>query len=86
MVLIQSEMNEDKARALLTPWIDRLGLGFHPDTCGADYVVVGKAGIRGARFFTDEEAARYDADIEASCGLGDIYAVSLKIWEEKGLL
>lgn len=62
---------------------DKLGLGFHPDTRGRDYVEDGTGGVRS---FTDEEAASYDADINTICEAGDIYEPAFAIWRGMGLL
>jgi hypothetical protein len=61
-------------------YVRRLGLGFHPDTRGDDYV-----NADGSRTFTDEEAADYDDAIEAASLGVDPYAFGIEIWETMGL-
>lgn len=40
-------------------WIERFGLGFHPDTRGEDYV-----NADGSRVLTDDEVKQYEFDID----------------------
>ncbi len=81
--LIPMSANEAKARTLLTPMIVRFGLGFHPDTRGADYVFDTKdTHGHHVRCMTDDEAIRFDLDVEAACGLCDVYELSDRIWRE----
>lgn len=75
--------NEPRAEALAIAdkWVSKFGLGFHPDTPGADYV-----DSKGARCLTDTEAAQYDADMETLAGLGDQYEFGLDAMRAAGLL
>ena len=51
--------DEKPLRAIAAKWVAKFGLGFHPDTRGADYV-----DSAGACCLTDAEAAEYDADMQ----------------------
>lgn len=63
-------------------WIERLGLAFHPDTRGADYI-----NDDGKRTLSDGEAEQYDRDIdEAFETHADPYGVALTIMEELELI
>jgi hypothetical protein len=57
-----------------------LGLGFHPDTRGRDYIGPGDFG----RYFTDEQADEYDATMRDFPG--DAYEASVQIWTALGLV
>lgn len=81
--LIPMSASEAAARRLLAPMIVRFGLGFHPDTRGADYTFDVKDAAGGyVRCMTDDEAIRFDMDVEAACGLCDVYELSQRIWRE----
>ena len=43
----------------LMQWLTEIGLGFHPDTGGSDYVTPD-----GATLFTEEQASEYDLKIQ----------------------
>lgn len=62
-------------------YVRDLGLAFHVDTRGHDYV-----GIGGSRWFNDAAAAEYDATIEAAHGCCDPYGIALRVWEILGLV
>jgi hypothetical protein len=69
--------SEESAAEIAARWIDRFGLGFHPDTRGANYVPALSA----------EDIARYDADMELLFEhAADPYDLSIRAWKEKGLL
>lgn len=67
--------------AKLVLWTAHLGLGFHPDTRGADYV-----DAEGKRCFDDEQAAALDRDVEAAFGICDPYETSITVWHALGLV
>lgn len=67
-----------RTAAIAAKWIDRIGLGFHPDTRGGDYLPA----------MSVAEAAEYDRDMETlfrNPGL-DPYAVCIAVEQEKGLI
>lgn len=57
-----------------------LGLGFHPDTRGRDYIGPGDGG----RYFTDEEADQYDATVRNFPG--DAHEAAIAVWQALGLV
>lgn len=66
-----------EARQIAAKWAARIGVGFHPDTRGVDYVPPLAAA----------EAAEYDADMDALFALpGDPYEAALTAMEDAGLL
>ena len=73
---------DDWAAAKLALWAAYLGLGFHPDTRGRDYVHAD-----GSRCFTDAQAAAYDADMhDAHRNEGDPYEAGIAVWQALGLI
>lgn len=74
--------DEKPLRAIAAKWVAKFGLGFHPDTRGADYV-----DSAGACCLTDAEAAEYDADMQtlAEC-CDDQYEFGLDAMRAAGLL
>ena len=62
-------------------YVRLLGLGFHPDTRGADYV-----NRDGSQTFTDAEAERYENIIGGTALNVDPYEFGMKIWTLMGLL
>jgi hypothetical protein len=80
--------------------VRRLGLTFHPDTRGVDYVYCGEPSAEdlalyrqpGDRMFSDEEANDLDNIVEAFCGFAgstnfiDPYEVTMQVWKAEGLL
>jgi len=52
------ETKEDVINQLMR-WLDEIGLGFHPDTPGNDYVT-----RDGTTLFTEEQASEYDLRIQ----------------------
>lgn len=52
------ETKEDVINQLML-WLAEIGLGFHPDTPGNDYVTQD-----GATLFTEEQAGEYDLKIQ----------------------
>lgn len=59
-----------------------LGLGFHVDTRGRDYVGPGDFG----RVFTDEQADQYDATIADMADITDPYEAAFRVWRAMGLM
>jgi len=75
--------NADEARLWLRSCAEYLGLGFHPDTRGQDYVDNGT----GKRTFTRAEAKAFERAREMTFGLlDDPYADGLREWERLGLI
>ena len=71
---------EAQGRRLLERWVVCVGVGFHPDTRGADYVDADDN-----RVFTPDEAQLYDADVELAHKLcADVYWTALDLMIEKG--
>jgi hypothetical protein len=71
------DLQRDPAWNRFCGWAEQLGLGFHPDTRGADYVEAD-----GSPTLTADEAAQYDADMEAVFDRTiDPYEVGLAIIE-----
>ena len=58
-----------------------LGLGFHVDTRGRDYVE-----SDGVRVFTDAEAAEHDRVVDAVHDFADPYEMAFTVWREMGLI
>ncbi len=69
-----------------TFWAAKLGLGFHPDTRGEEYVSADLVSQERAPLFSEDEAKAYDADMERAFALGDPYDVALKEWARLGLI
>lgn len=72
-------MDELKATAICRKWAKRIGLGFHPDTHGADYVPA----------MSKAEIADYERNMATLFGLriADPYAVAvaaLEWWNNGG--
>lgn len=69
------------ARKIARRWVARLGLGFHPDTRGHEYVEVQS----GERSLSDSEVAAYEAEMThlfAVQAVGaDPYAIALAEFE-----
>ena len=59
--------------------VRQLGLAFHPDTRGNDYVAEG-----GGPAFTPTEAAEYERDVEAAFARDDEdpYEVAIAVWQK----
>lgn len=65
------------AASICAKWVARLGLGFHPDTPGADYMPALSAA----------DIKQYDADMETLFGFpGDPYEAGMAAWKEAGLI
>jgi hypothetical protein len=80
--LVQSDdWAEIETAVTFARYVRLLGLGFHPDTRGDDYI-----NGDGSRTFSDDEATAFDATVEAMFGLGDCYQFSLDIWRALGLI
>jgi hypothetical protein len=63
--------------AICRKWVAKLGLGFHPDTCGKDY----------SPEMTAAEISEYDTDMEALFMLAqDPYQCGIDAWAEAGLI
>jgi hypothetical protein len=60
--------------------VRKFGLGFHPDTRGADYIM-----DDGSRCLTDDEAKAHDALVEQVCGITDPYDIGEQVWKALGL-
>jgi hypothetical protein len=56
-------------------FVRKLGLAFHPDTRGVDYI-----NEDGSRTFSDDEAEIYEASIDAVMDDTDAYEFGLRIW------
>lgn len=56
-------------------FVRKLGLAFHPDTRGADYI-----NEDGSRTFSDDDARIYEASIDAVMDDTDAYEFGLRIW------
>ena len=70
------------ARAMLRDVVKYLGMGFHPDNCGMDYV-----NNEGKRTFEKFEAEFLDANIlNAMSFIDDIYYEGMNLWHEFGML
>lgn len=70
---------EGEAVAFLRWCETYIGMGFHPDTSGAEYIDL----TTGERSFTEEDAAHLDAAMDAVFDLlDDPYAVSLDLFHE----
>lgn len=82
MVLDLETLRHDPVWAAYITRVQQLGLAFHPDTRGSDYVAEG-----GGLAFTPTEAAEYDRDVEAAFTRGDEdpYEVALAVWQEMGI-
>jgi hypothetical protein len=65
--------NDDEALRICRRWVAMFGMGFHPDTRGADYVPP----------LPPEMVAKYDEDMETLFGLGDPYAPGIAAMEER---
>ena len=75
---LQAALDWAEAREIVVRWFDRFGLGYHPDTRGADYV-----DQHGARSLTDEEAAAYDRDIDRLFAISPHpYAVGITLMDK----
>lgn len=73
---------EIRVRAICDHWVARLGLSFHPDNRGADYV-----DGDGGQFLTDDEVADYAEDMAALCRLApNPYEAGLAAWRRAGLI
>lgn len=73
--------NEEQARACLAWFVDVLGLGFHPDTRGADYV-----NRDGSRVFNDAQAAAVDALLDRILAHVDPYDAGVEEMRKQGLI
>ena len=75
-------LRNDPVWAAYITRVQQLGLAFHPDTRGSDYVAEG-----GGPAFTAAEAAEYDRDIEAAFARAeeDPYEIAIAVWEEMGI-
>jgi hypothetical protein len=62
--------------------VRELGLGFHADTRGRDYVGPGDFG----RFFTDEQADQYDENVGDMAEITDPHEAAIAIWKAMGLV
>lgn len=63
-------------------WVRYFGIGFHPDTRGADYVF-----RNGERCLSEERAKAYDACMEHQFEISaDPYLDARKLWAEMGLI
>jgi hypothetical protein len=63
----------DEAMRICRRWVAMCGMGFHPDTRGADY----------SPPLPPEMVAKYDEDMEMLFGLGDPYAFGIAAMEER---
>jgi hypothetical protein len=70
-----------EAEHIAEKYISRLGLGFHPDTRGKDYV-----DSLGKRTFTAKEAAEYEADMGRLFEIAEPYGVVLSVMCSRGLI
>ena len=62
--------------------ISGIGLGFHYDTRGVDYV----DSNTGKRLFTDDEAADYEWAVEAAAGHIELTELAMRVWYAMGLV
>ncbi len=62
-------------------YVRHLGLGFHVDTRGPDYVM----DHDGARVFSDDEAAEYDRVVYEAHGIADPFELAFTVWRIMGL-
>jgi hypothetical protein len=62
-------------------YVRHLGLGFHVDTRGNDYV-----NGDGSRTYTDAEAEEYDRVVYEVHGIADPYELAFTIWRTLGLI
>jgi len=70
------------AAARVFYWAERIGMGFHPDTRGADYIVED-----GSPSFSAEEAEVYDSDMSYGLAmLPDIYETGLEAFKKLGFM
>lgn len=68
---------EHAAHEIAAHWVARLGLGFHPDTRGADY----------SPALSADDVQRYDRDMETLMRApGDPYAIGLEAMADAGLI
>lgn len=66
-----------KAQQIVDKWVKELGLGFHIDTRGEDYVA-----DDGSQALTARQIERYDADMASLFGLcDDPYAIAVEAME-----
>ena len=73
---VDAEEDDTEAARICDKWAARLGLGFHPDTRGADY----------RPELSAEDCADYDSDMETLFGFGgDPYAFGVEAMERAGL-
>jgi hypothetical protein len=69
-----TQANDDEALRICRRWVAMCGLGFHPDTRGADYEPALPA----------EMVAKYDEDMETLFGLSDDpYALGIAAMQER---
>jgi hypothetical protein len=70
-----------QAQAICNYWVEKFGLGFHPDTRGADYT-----DEHDNQFLTDAEVADYNSDMAALFALPvDPYQEGLEAMARAGL-
>ena len=63
-------------------WVEKLGLGLHPDTRGTDYT-----DVDGSPSFTADEAAEYERDLNTMLNsVSDIYELCAQAWDACGML
>ena len=73
-----------EAEAIAAKWVERFGLGFHPDTRGTDYVET-RGPNKDVRCLTDEEAAEYEREMDALYDApGDVYDYGIFAMSEAG--
>jgi len=63
-------------------YVRTLGLGFHVDTRGRDYVQDGN----GVRVFSDAEAEEYDRVVDRVHGFADPFELAFTVWRTLGLI
>jgi len=79
-LMFTNKWEDIKAALKAIAYIRQLGLAFHPDTRGADYLDQGHRPT-----FTPEQAADYDATITALCATpADQYEFGLAVWRSMG--
>lgn len=74
-------MKELAIVAACAAYARELGLVFHPDTRAEDYV---KAD--GTPYFTQQQAAEYEAIMNCIGAVADPYEIGLRVWQDMGLL
>lgn len=71
----------ERAKNITRRYVDILGMGFHPDTRGRNYI-----DGSGRPPFTKVEADQYDSDMEELSGLCDQYEIGIDEFRRRGWL